>query len=111
MGQPETRPTAKSRSGCEPAHEDAMSRRFLPSPRRLMDSSEAPRVTWIPLRRHQPPIRGRTRPTFRYGAPGPTRVSGLEAHGFDGVAGAIVDAQRGSRAHARRARAVPAISA
>src|SRR5262249_8528254 len=29
-----------SRWGCEPAHEDAMSRRVLPSPRRLMDRSE-----------------------------------------------------------------------
>jgi hypothetical protein len=52
-----------------------------------------------PLRRRQPSIRGRERPSFRCEAPGPTRFPGLAAHGATrshkrdrGRAGGIEDA-------------------
>jgi len=78
-----------------PAHEeDAMPRRLLQEAAVVGRTIGSVMRAVNPVRSHQPSIRGRTRPTFRYGAPRPTRFPELEAHGLDGVTGAIVDAQR-----------------
>src|SRR5262249_9645473 len=87
-----------------------MSRRLLPKAAVVGRTIGSVMRAVNPVRRHQPSIRGRTRTTFRYGAPGPIRFPELEAHGLDGVTGGIVDGQRGSRTHVRRQQAAPPAS-